>query len=531
VAIVVGLTVVAGALHLYGQGSPPAGVREPSPLITLLGMLSLLLVFGIFNYTESSGTRSLGGFPRRLFVLPVPSWQLVAVPTLTGVVSIELWYLAWMEPLSPDASTSRLFIGVLLAALMVFYQTALWTLERVGVLRLVIAGAIGVVVFGVGLLPTLPPTPPPVWRSEIALALVVGALATVAFLVSWNHVRILRSGGRATRPSLAGLLGRLAEALPGRRTPFASADAAQFWFEWRTSGIVLPALVAGVLLVFITPLSLVLGTGGDTLRLVLATLLTPVILAIPVGMAFSKPTFSSDDLSLPAFIATRPVAADAIVATKIKVALFSAALSWVLVLAFLFIWLPTWANRDGLGRLAMQWWAFHAQSVWAVYGTAALVVMAGWFLTWRSLVSRLWSGLYGSRTIFVASVALMVVAVIAAMAFDADRFPGWMFKHPSRLTPVLWIAAAAVIAKYWLAAYVWRRVPARYLRAYLLVWFPGTLSVVALALVLWNVSRIYVPMDVYQFQGLLMMLALLALPLVRVGLTPACLSHNRHRRA
>ena len=43
------------------------------------------------------------------------------------------------------------------------------------------------------------------------------------------------------------------------RRPFSSPAAAQFWFEWRSAGAVLPALVGGVIVVAIGPLVVGLG--------------------------------------------------------------------------------------------------------------------------------------------------------------------------------------------------------------------------------------------------------------------------------
>ena len=97
------------------------------------------------------------------------------------------------------------------------------------------------------------------------------------------------------------------------------------------------------------------------------------------------------------------------------------------------------------------------------------------------------------------------------------------------MAAVVWIVSIAVTVKYWLAAYSWRRVSARYARQYLLVWGAGTACLLMLAVLLWGVVRIYVALDIYRFQGLMILLALLALPLGRVGLAPSCLARNRHR--
>jgi hypothetical protein len=256
---------------------------------------------------------------------------------------------------------------------------------------------------------------------------------------------------------------------------------------------------------------------------------SPVVLAVPIGIAFCKPAFWSEDLAVPPFVAVHPLSSQDLVAIKVSVAGVSAVLSWVVVIASLAVWLSSWANLDSVSVLAIQLWAFHGHSVVAVYGIGILVVLAGMFLTWRFLVSRLWSGLSGRRPMFVGSVVSMVVLVIAGLVFDAGRLPGWLLRDPVRLAPVAWIAAAAVVAKYWIAAYAWRGVSPRYLRVYLPIWFAGTASVLGLGILVWGIVRIYLPLDVDRARSVVILVALIAMPLARVGLAPFWLARNRHR--
>ena len=508
---IAGLTVV---VRLIG------GDLESSPLVTLLAMTAFLLLFGAFNYTESGGNRGIGRFPRRLFTLPVTSLRLVAVPLLAGIASIELLYLLWMGPLSGGGMTSTPFVAILLAAFMVLYMCAIWTLERAGSLRLVMLGALAIAVFIVGLLPSFPPAPPPLWRSEAALAGIVAALALVAFLVAWRHVARLRYGGERAARRGESRFGGIASSAPASRRPFASAAAAHVWFEWRSSGMALPVIVGAVLLVFVLPMSWIArGSAEDTVRLLLVALAMPIVLAVPVGIAASKPTFWSEDLAVPAFVAIRPLSAEDLVAVKVRVAAVSALLAWLMVLASLALWLSLWGNLSSPPRLAGQ----------RMTGVAVLVVLTGMILTWRFLVSRLWSGLSGNRRLFEGSVMLTVVAAIAAIVLDASKLPGWLLGEPARFVPLGWIAAIAVVAKFAIAAYAWRGVAARYRRIYLLSWVGGTASLLALGLVACGAAEAYLPLDVDHMRGGVVLLALLAVPLARLGLAPSALSRNRHR--
>jgi hypothetical protein len=519
------LAVVTAAGHLVD--AQEAGT-EPSSLTILLAMVAFLLLLGVFNYTESTGGRGLGGFPRRLFTLPVTSLRLVSVPMLSGVASSVVLYLLWLGPLSRGGSTSALLVATLFAALMVFYLWTLWTLERAGAAKLVVLGTIATGLFVAGIMPSFPPSPPPAWRSEPAIAGLVAALAVAAFLHAWRHVDRLRHGAARSDRALS-IASWIAEATPARRKAFASPASAHFWYEWRTSGMVLPALVTGLIVFLMLPMSVVTsGDGGRTFRLLLAVLATPVALAVPVGIGFSKATFWSDDLAVPSFIAVRPLRSEDFVAIKVKVAGLSAGLAWAAVLLFVAIWLPGWGNLESLSRFAIQIWAFHERSIVMVYGLAALVIAVGVLLTWRSLVTRLWTGLSGKRWQFSASVLAGGFVVILAIAAGVDELPGWLIDDPSRWGIVAWIVAPVVIAKYWLAAYAWRRAPQRSLRAYLPVWLAATAVFLAFGLVLWNMVRIYLPMDADRSRGVVILLALLAVPLARIGLAPAGFDRNRH---
>ena len=523
VAAIAGLTILGRLVHVLEA-------ERPSALTTLLGLLAFVLLFALVNYTESARGRGIGQFPRRLFTLPVTSLRLAAVPVLAGIASIELLYLPWMAPLSRGGSTSAPFVAVLLAASVVFYLSALWMLERAGTLRLLVVGLIAFGLFALGQLPSFPPTPPPSWRSERVVASVVAGLAVLVFVLAWRHVDRLRAGGARRADPVESLIGWMADAVPTRRKAFANAAAAHFWFEWRSSGVVLPAVVAGVVLLVIMPVSwLVQSDAAYTIRLLLVAFALPVVLAVPVGIACCKPSFWSEDLGLPAFVAVRPLSSHDLVAIKVKVAALSTVLSWLVVVLFLTVWLSSWANVESLSQLAIQIWAFHGHSVQAVYGSGVLVVLTGMCLTWRCLVTRLWSGLSGIRLLFVGSLVSIVVLVIAAIVFDAGRLPGWLLGDPARLAPVVWIAAVAVIAKYWLAAYAWRGAPARYLLAYLLIWLAGTASLLALGIMVWGIVRVYVPLDADRLRSVVILLALLAVPLARVGIAPLLLTRNRHR--
>jgi hypothetical protein len=521
------LTVAGRLLDIFDRGGE-AGVD--SPLMVMLAALAFMILLGVFNYTESGGDRGLGRFPRRLFTLPLTSLRLVALPVVAGIASIEFLYLLWMGPLSRGGSTSAPFIAVLLAALVVFYLWTLWALERFGSVRLIVLGIVVGGLFFVGLLPTSPPTPPPPWRSEPGLAALVAGLAGVAFLLSWRHVVRLRGGDDRPFGGVESVVGWISAGTSTRRRAFATPAAAHFWFEWRSAGLVLPTLVSLMLLLLFLPMSWRLrGDADDSFRLLLFALMAPIAFSLPVGIAFSKPSFWTEDMAVPAFVAVRPLSAEDLVAIKMKVAALSAVLAWAAVLLFATVWLSLWGNVESLSQLAIQLWALHGRSTAAVIGIAMLVAVAGMFLTWRFLVFRMWSGLSGRRGMLVGSIVSFFLCITAILVSDAGELPAWLLEDPARLAPLVWIAALAVAAKYWTAAYTWRRVTPRYVRAYLLIWLAGTASLLAVGLVVWNMARMYVPLDVERARSAVILLALLAVPIARIGLAPSSLMRNRHR--
>ncbi len=100
-----------------------------------------------------------------------------------------------------------------------------------------------------------------------------------------------------------------------------------------------------------------------------------------------------------------------------------------------------------------------------------------------------------------------------------------------RLLPaLLWVAALAVAAKFWIAAFSWRKVAPQRVRQYLIVWLGSTLCLITLAVLLWaGLLRYFLPSDIYRVRSLLILAALLVMPFGRLGLATSSLARNRHR--
>jgi len=501
----------------------------------LLSLAALLLFLAVCGYTEFDAQQSSTGFPRRLFTLPLTSFHLVALPAFLGIATFEVLGAVWRTLVFRDRV--NVFGTVLIAVYIVLHQTVLWTIPRLGSFRMLVLGIIGMVFIVAMGLPTFPQDPLPWWLRVHFLTLWMTFVGVSAFLFSWTYVAHERSGGGSRRSWVKVVAERVFEALPRRTKAFATPASAQFWFEWRRSGFMLPMLVGAMLILVIAPLSWIMrDDGGNTMRILLAVMAMPIVLAFPVGKAFSKPDWRSNDMGLSSFIAVRPLATADLVVTKMKVAAASAAISWLLVCGFVAVWFGLWASWDRLNMFRVVLWSLYGRSAYPQYGLAILSLAAGMLLTWRFLISSLWLGLSGNRKLFAGSAVAYILAGVSMLVFAAisstnnGSVQDWMFRGFGNVLPdLVRIVAIAVIAKFMIAAWSWRSTDHRRVREYLAVWLCGTLALIAFVLLFWAGARHLVPSDSHQLRSLLILGAILAFPFARLGVAPMSLARNRHR--
>jgi len=529
IKVVIGILLFACAFNVV---LPDRDSRADAGMLGFfLTVVAMLLLLAIFGYTEFNPQRGTTGFPHRLFVLPVTTFKLVALPTILGVISLEVVVLAWTSfVLRPEDRS--IWLAIQLAVFMVLYQTILWTLPGLKSLRLLVIGLVGFFLIILRAFPFVRRLP------DITVMGFLGAVALFGFLVSWISVARQRSGASWSLSSLNTFsLDRLQVTASDRtrsRAPFRSPHAAQFWLEWRRSGSVLPALTGALLVLVIGPLSWFMRADGpDSLNILIALWVMPMILALAVGKAFSKPDFWSKELSVPEFIVVRPLASADIIVIKSLVAAVSTAVSWLFVFAFVALWLPVWANLDSLAVVRGTLWMIHGHSVYPQYVIAVLLVIAGMLLTWRFMVGGLWLGLAGNSRVFAFSAAPYVILplfVLPALLILNEPILDWITANTRRLLPALvWVAAAGVVIKFWLAAFSWRRIEPQYVRRYLPIWLSGAVCLTVLAFMLGDLLSLFLPEDTYRLRNLLILIGLQIVPVARLGLAPAFLDKNRHR--
>jgi hypothetical protein len=501
-----------------------------TPLFGLLMVVSFLLWFGIFNYTEFNSTKEWNGFPYRLFALPLRTLQLVALPMFLGVASVELVYLAWVKlVLTHENIVMSEWFAVLVGAYMIFYQAALWSLAGFRLTRILVLGFGGASSVGVACLPMFASTIPSPWLSEKRLLTIVVGLAVIAFGIAWASVARQRCGGGRRRSWIKTQLDRISDAIPRRSKGFTSPAAAQFWFEWRRSGLLLPVCCAFALVVIIAPFAWFNRDDPRyTMYVLVRVLAIPIVLAFAIGKGFIKPEFWSPNLSLAPFLAVRPLPAGEFVVSKLKVAVLSVAITWLLVLAFIALWLALCADITQLNQLWREFRMFYPRSWPAI----TVLYFAGFVvLTWRCMVSGLWVGLSGNRLFYIGSLCLQVIvptALLIVGGFWSDNLDSEIRDHPDRvaalaLSLIGWILALAIVAKVWLAAFSWNKISPGRTRRYLLIWSGVTLCFIALGIL----SR--PPLDFYRLEHLYILAALLLVPFARLGLAPLAFARNRHR--
>ena len=501
----IGVTAVSLLLNIVFSSSIAQGRSDSHaggfPLfISMLEMTlagtSVLLFLAVFGCTELNSQTGLMGFPRRLFVLPVSSFQLVAIPAVFGMAAVELLLLLFRSDWYSETNNLDL---LLMPIYLIVYQSVLWTLSSLRAVRLLVVGFIAVIFLML----------PPMLRFQgVPQGRIIAyfmASGVVAFAVSWTYVARQRSGGGSTSGWI-----HFVPQLSRREKVFPSRNAAQAWFEWRRSGQMLPTLVAVLLVLLIAPLSWFMRSdAGMSSFILVATLSMPVLLALPIGKAFSKPDLWSSDLIIPPIVAVRPLSSREFVLVKLEVAAKSAAISWLFVSVFLMIWLSIWAN-----------------ALRPDYRMIGLTIFLGMLLTWRSLISGLWLGLHGNPRLFVISglpygiIPFFGLAGGLWLIRNQPYAMNWLTDHMNVVLPqVEWIAAILILVKLSAAVLSWWKVERAW--AYLLFWISSTLTLIALAT---RVST-YVP----PLSHSLVLIAVLITPLARIGIAQASFERNRHR--
>jgi hypothetical protein len=309
-----------------------------------------------------------------------------------------------------------------------------------------------------------------------------------------------------------------------RRERFSSAASAHAWFEWRRHGRSLPAWVA-ILLPFELVLLWVSGeSSGLVFTILVAVLLTPPFMATFAAPAASRSSANTgDSYGVTPFIATRPLTNAELIAAKLRMAIRSVSVTWLLVLLAMAIAL----TLSGTSGLVLERLRRLSEIVGTPRTIVAVLLLVGGCIaaTWTQLVQGLYVGLSGRASLIKGSVFLVL-----GFFFLFGPFVEWIVDS-GRLGEV-WSALPlvfAILVSVKMVAAVWilvRLYRGRLLSDRALVLGAGCWCVAVFALyavLAWLLGTPHIP------HYLMMLFAILAIPLARLSAAPLALASNRHR--
>jgi len=518
--------------------------------------LSLFLTFVFCNFTESDRRGRFDGFPSRLFTLPVSTRTLIATPIVFNVLAIGVIYAAWAK-LALPALGRELPLSwpiLYLATGMICYQAIVWALARFRIARLIILG-IGGSVLALGwialrrgvereLLVGVVPNGLDVHSITCAglVVMSIGALVLANIAVEnqrrggiskwkgWPGTDVEQSSQSGKLHAQGTLLERIADALPRRQKRFDSPARAQFWFEWRRHGSVLPLATGTVLFVIIAPAPFCAPISAERVGLLLCWIIAlPLLLAFVLGKGFGKADLWSKEPGLPLFQATRPLSNTHWIGAKMKAAALATVSSWLIVLVMTPLWLWLWCDYQSL----LQEWRAAANRDPKVFSASLAAIPILILFTWRFLIGSLYLGLSGKTwmlNVTACGVFLSIFApVIGAIPFVQRNFHHLLF--PPRWLP--WLLAGLFATKFTAAAALagyarWKGlVTNRAIGNYAAVWF----GIVALLVILvWRMVPFeLISPDSGWNKASFMLLPLFLMPLLRVSCAPIALAQNRRR--
>ena len=513
-----------GTAQLLDLGPGRLGKSERFAFTVILPLsaafMYLLVVFCFGLAGDLAGRQSM--YPARMFTLPVTSAALAGWPMLYGTVAMAgVWLATTLLVLWPSGVNAPLIWPALfVAALLAWTQVAMWMSYGLPGLRVVVA-VLFLVAICLNLILGIHFKP-----AELLMVAILAPQLPIAFFIARAAVARARHGdvpdwrGRFVRR------GQAAGDLSRQRGHFHSPGSAQAWFEWRQHGRSLPVWV-GILLPF--ELAFLFLGSNDTpafiLYVLLGVLLTPAFMATFAAPALFKPTSqASDSRDMTPFEAARPLTSTALIAAKLKVALWSTLATWLLVL----VAIPLALALSGTWPAVIE----QARQLAEAVGTpraVVVVLLAFWLLvasTWKQLAQSLYIGLSGREWLVRASLflGLLLVTVIVGLVQWAREESGL---RVTLWNAMPWILAVLVLLKMSAAAWIATRLyQSRLLGDRTLVagaagWL---LAVLALyGLLVWFASTPLIP------RYYLLLAAILAIPLARLSAAPLALAWNRHR--
>src|SRR5438477_8987680 len=424
------LVVLAHALPIKFDSPESFAFVVMVPLVATFTYSLAVFTFGLDG--DLAARQSM--YPARLFTLPVTTATLSGLPMLYGTASVViLWLATRMFALWPSGIVvPSIWPALMAASLLAWTQALTWMPYPLPGLRIIVA------VLWLGTIDTI---------AILALhfnareSLMLGILAPqipLAYVAARFAAARARRGDVPDWRGAFASLAAIARVSSRRRRHFASPASAQAWFEWRRYGGSLPGWVA-ILLPFELLLFWAAGNSTSLVFTILAVvLLTPPFVATFAAAAVGDSGSSaSDSYGMTPFIAARPMTNAELVTAKLKMAIRSTIVAWLLVL----ITLPLALKLSGISVFLLDRW----HRLMDIMGTPRavvllLLILAGCITsTWKQLVQSLYIGLTGRASLIQGSVLLVL-----GFFFLFGPFAEWIID--SRRVGELWSALPLIFA-------------------------------------------------------------------------------------
>lgn len=458
-------------------------------------------------------------YPSRLFTLPVSSAELARWPMVYGLAAMSmLWVIARIAawwPLGLDLPIA--WPGLLMAVVLAWTQVFMWMPYGFRGLRVVLAVTVLIALDTLIILAI---------NYEVSETVLAAFLVPQLPLAYWCACLVVARARRGVVPDWNVFSRARVADTAMALSPFKSRHTAQLWFEWRRSGRSLPVMVALVLpfelgTLFITGF----GSTAYVFEVLIASLVMPILMAGFTAATVNKANpFARDAYGVTPFTATKPITTVALIGAKLKMALWSTLAAWVVALTFIAIGF-SWSGADAV---LSEWWLWFATHVGMPRALVAAALTLGGLLlgTWMMLVQGLFVGLTGREWLIKTSglvwlVIFMVIGPILESIADSTAALRWLWDYWTifpAIFVVLKMTAAIVIAR-------------RLSRSGLIgdrALVAGAASWAAVVFLLYGVFVWWADTPLLP-RYFFLLIAILAVPLVRISAAPLALAWNRHR--
>ena len=526
------LAFAAIRLVTVGPGTPvDLGDSHALAAVVVVPLSTMFMYFlGVFSFGfdgDLTGRTSM--YPGRLFTLPVTTKALAGWPMLYGGLAVATLLLGAASLIHLEIvgdlvqftlrpwgqHVPLVWPAVLGVVFLAWTQVLTWMPYPLPGLRVIVT-VVWLMVLDAAVMVAV--------QFNVRESVLVGFLAPqipLAYLAACFAVSRARRGyvpdwrGWFTRAGLS------AEVSGRQRSPFASAGAAQMWFEFRRHGRSLPMWVS-ILLPF--ELGLLLLARDEPDVLVFFTLVA-VVLTPPCMAAFvAASSGGRDGYGLTPFLATRPLTSRALAAAALKAAMWSTLATWGLVL----IAIPLALTWTGTLPVVIDWGRWMIELFGppraAVVSVLILAGLMGW--TWRRLVQRLCIGFTGRERLIKGATLLSLSFLVVLVPFlqwlhDDDGARTWFLNALPAIFAAL--ACLKISAAAWIASRLHDGgvVGHRVLVTGAAAWLAAVLILRGLLVWLFDTPHVA--------SYFLLLIAILLIPLARLSAAPLALAWNRHR--